>query len=129
MKFIVKQEELNRLCEGWQDRLKLNDWKIATGITRQKSINVPERCGENDICLPRAESLIRLIAPDDYPDSPFEYDMEQVLVHELLHLKVVFFEPVNGSLAHEMWERVINNMATILVATKRKDVAGVKIKD
>ncbi len=50
------------------------------------------------------------------------YDLEETLVHELLHLTCAPFEPEHGSLAHTLMEQTIDMLAKTLVRLKRGGV-------
>lgn len=66
------------------------------------------------------KSVIHIIDPFDYPrNTMFAQDMEQTLVHELLHLHFAPFEPDGEGLASCMMEQTIELLAGILVGQQR----------
>ena len=66
-------------------------------------------------------ALISILDPRDYPDSPFEQDMEVSLVHELLHIPLRYItEPELNSLEDIHLEAFIESMAKLLVKLSRE---------
>ena len=120
---ILTQEELNEACEEWQNILRLNHWDIYAAITRSSDFSGNENEGEIDYFLEKGDAAIRILDPVDYPqDTPFKQDMEQTLVHELLHLYFAPFQPDKDAdeLKYAYWERAIDDLAKVLVGIKRK---------
>jgi hypothetical protein len=71
-----------------------------------------------DITWSRKEAVVSIVDPVDYPpDSAWKQDMEQVLVHELLHLH--FPEPEGNDL-HMLYEQGVQMTALALVDLKRQ---------
>ena len=63
---------------------------------------------------------ILLLDPMDYDDASFAQDMEQTLVHELMHLVLEVLTPENKeSLEYVMLEQIVDSLATTLVKLKR----------
>jgi len=119
--FVVSDEELQKLCAEWRDRLRLNSWDIASGVYRASEF-VNENCiGENTFDLETGRSVIKVLDNVDYPrDSWFPQDMEVILVHELLHLHFDPFAPEEGTLRHQFMERTIERLANTFVNLKRE---------
>ena len=112
--------QINELCERWQEILKLNDWDVRVNLGRPDELSEPDREGECFAELAKGEALIRLLDPKIPYDFTFQYDVEKVLVHELLHLSFSPFEPEDDPLRHDLWERLIERMAKTLVAFQRR---------
>lgn len=121
MKCNITESELCRLCAQWQERLKLQHWTIAVGIFSLESFERAEAQGEIQFSIDTGRALIKILDPEKYPESPFKQDMEISLVHELLHLMFAPFTPKEGTLQHSFMENSIENLAQILVASKRKE--------
>jgi hypothetical protein len=119
--FVVSDENLQKLCAEWRDRLRLNSWDIAAGVYRASDF-VNENCiGENTFDLETGRSVIKVLDSIDYPkDSWFPQDMEVILVHELLHLHFDPFCPEENTLQHQFMERTIERLAITLVDLKRE---------
>lgn len=80
-------EKAQALCKVWQERLRLQDWRIDVRYVRNKDLDgawgrLKERHLDN------RWALIQLVEPDSFvPGDYFStYDVEETLVHELLHL-------------------------------------------
>lgn len=127
MRHIFTEDELKKLCSFWQNQLKLNNWRIAIGIERKTVFNNSQSTGEIDYVLPLRQAIIKILDPLDYPNSPFEQDMEISLVHELLHLHFALFEPKSDdSLEFLIMESTIEQLANILVEMKRTNIQDQK---
>ena len=112
--------QINELCKRWQEILKLNDWDVRVNLGRPDELSEPDREGECFVELAKGKALIRLLDPKVPYDFTFQYDVEKVLVHELLHLSFSPFEPEDDPLRHDLWERLIERMAKTLVAFQRR---------
>lgn len=107
------KDELRRLCREWQDRLGLAHWHIDAEIVRGAEID--DNLGQVDVAIERECALVRLKTHEDY-HSAFPYDIEQTLVHELLH--IVF--DMAGVEGNEMFEQAVDRIARVLVRMKRE---------
>jgi hypothetical protein len=118
---IYELDELQECCDKWVRILKLNNWDIMLSIERGKNFDDMDNCGEVVHIMTLGVAVIKILHPDDWPDDcAWEYDMEKTLVHELLHLHFVSFEPQDkDSLNYTMWERTIETLAKILVDLER----------
>lgn len=77
--------QLQALCEVWQKRLRLQDWRIVCEIKRAHEMpEGAQACVNPTFALKQAE--IWIVDPIDYLSDAFEQHIEQSLVHELLHL-------------------------------------------
>ncbi|WP_160112318.1 hypothetical protein [Salicibibacter kimchii] len=82
--FIFTQEELEQKLVYWQKILKLQDWDIS--IEKKKMIGEDFE-GNVQCFLESKEAFISILDEDYRPDDSLgEHDMEETLVHELLHL-------------------------------------------
>jgi hypothetical protein len=119
VKHILSPEQLRERCARWQNQLRLNNWRIAVSICRRSSFNDSDAQGEVDFGLSSGKAIIRILDPVDYPDTPFEQDMEITLVHELLHLCFAPFTPNESTLSHTFMENTIEMLAQTLVEIDR----------
>lgn len=117
---IYAQEELEVRCKVWQERLRLQDWIVKVSL--EPHFKLLQGTGANvAITLERKEAIVYILQRDDYPpDDQFPQDMENSLVHELLHLH---FEPLginrDGS-EHVAQEQAICCIASSLVKAWRR---------
>ena len=108
---------LEYLCREWKEILGLTHWHIEVKIVHGDEIN--NNRGQNDYSFIDETSLIRIKRAEDY-HGYFPQDMEQTLVHELLHL--LFDVPaLNDGVADKFYEQAINRLANILVTLKYKN--------
>lgn len=120
MTYTVSQEKLDALCVEWQSILHLQAWDIVVKICRSGEFEDKDCVGENFWDLRVCKSFIHILDPIDYKSSSWGYDMEVCLVHELLHLHFMSFQPKDDGLEHDFMESVIERLASVLVDLKRK---------
>ncbi|HEX4275810.1 MAG TPA: SprT-like domain-containing protein [Bryobacteraceae bacterium] len=110
----MSEQELEELCRQWQQVLRLLDWKITVRIRRMRDM---------DECFGRArvrhrfkEADVEIADAVDRGDA--QPDLEQTLVHELIHLHFHLATPEGGdSLC--VFEQGIDLTAWALVNLKR----------
>ncbi|MBU2701135.1 hypothetical protein Ga0466249_002249 [Sporomusaceae bacterium BoRhaA] len=119
---ILTLDQLRDLCRKWQERLRLQHWDVVLSIVRQSDADMSGNLGSCRCTLSTALSIIKLLDPVDYVNDYYPYDMEMVLVHELLHLHFCPFDDCldSNDLKDIMLERAIEHIARALVETKRK---------
>ncbi len=116
---IYTIEELKERLAYWKDKLHLQDWNIdiqIVPVTTMVGGNWPE--AELLSCYGNASAKVRIIRPEDYAGAEnfFPQNMEQALVHELLHLYYSDIEPdEENKQQYNCWHRKLDNMATLLV--------------
>lgn len=127
MRHIFTEDELKKLCSFWQNQLKLNNWRIIVGIKNLTEFNNKQSLSEIEFVSALNKAVIKILDPSDYPQSPFEQDMEISLVHELLHLHFALFEPKSDDLLEFLiMESTIEQLANILVEMKRTNMQDQK---
>ena len=119
---ILTEDELREKCAEWQRILRLQDWDVIVTVERASNMRVSEVNGECEWTLQTKQARIRILDPIDYPDNiKWPQDMEQTLVHELLHLHFAPFDRFDReSLEHVTMEQAIDLIAGALVNLKRK---------
>ena len=109
------EKNLEDLCEEWKKRLGLAHWNIEVHLVPGDEIN--NNRGQNDYSFVDEQSVIRIKRPEDYCGY-FPQDMEQTLVHELLHI-IFDFPSLGDGVVNAHYEQAINRIASILVKLKR----------
>lgn len=116
------EKTVDDLCQKWQTLLRLRDWDIHVELFSAREFSEEDRQGEVFYDISTGQAIIHLLDVDAKLDTPFPYDLEKVLVHELLHLHFAIFEPEKeDSLRHDLWERTVEKMAQIMLRLHRQD--------
>ena len=111
-------ENPQQSCREWQQILGLMDWDVLVKIVSYEEID--EVSGRVDFAINNKTADISLIKPEGYPfDALRPYNMEETLVHELLHLHFALFNVESGLKAIAQ-EQAINAIAKALVSLKRQ---------
>lgn len=127
-------EDLRALCLEWQARLRLSDWQITVEYVRNKAT---DDTWWGTVCRWEAGdrwAVIQLVDPSslDMIDYPYgHYDVEETLVHELLH---IYTEGIQGrqggtfprrNTAEDTYaEQMADAVSAALVVLKRSGVAA-----
>ena len=108
---------LDKLSSKWQKLLRLQDWEVNVDYSRERDFANKEALGECSFNLNSREGFIKILHPVDYDG---DYDLEWVLVHELLHLhfadwtaKTNYECPVSG-------EQAIDSIAQTLTRLSKQ---------
>ena len=121
----MKQEKAERLLHEWQNRLGLQSWRIKlkanctpeetednVGLTSWQEVNESAM-----ICIEKEEYYGKRVVP---------FDFEKTLVHELLHLKLCYFEDVENEFQARYAHTLIDQLARAFVDAKRYEKNGSK---
>lgn len=118
---IFTDEQLQEKLKEWQKRLRLQDWIITAKIKRGRDLSNDSQANVHYV-LPKKMATISIMDPIDYPpDSMVPQDMEDSLVHELLHLH---FAPISDDDDDDKYytamEQMIESIASGLISAIRK---------
>lgn len=119
------EAEANEACIEWQSRLRLADWNVR--VLLSKPDDLKEGCQATIIMvITRKEATLLLMDHRYYQDDQvWPQDMEEALVHELLHIYTnamgyaAYGSGEKPMLYEIAEEQLIQSLATSLVALKR----------
>lgn len=110
-------EQLQERLAYWQKVLRLQDWNIYARIVRGYEMENPNAMAHINVVYCNKSAIIRIMDPIDYePDIVTPQDMEQSLVHELLHIHLW---ALNDDDTHNEMEQAIEAMSMALVQLER----------
>ena len=113
------QVEAEALCQEWQRRLRLRDWDVKIVVSRSDEMR-PNCSGTCSTILSNKTALVTLMHPIDHSERClWPYDMEETLVHELLHMHFAPFQADEDTPADTAQEQAIDLIAHALVNLKR----------
>lgn len=128
LKSKSKLPDLSDLCARWQMILRLQDWDVEVIYSRDRDFNSPGCQAECRIADTLKKAHIRIQDPIDY-DSSGPQDIEQSLVHELIHLHMHSFTQgvakgngqgkVNDSAEYVQFEQAVELLATAFTGLYR----------
>jgi len=122
---ILTIEALTELCNFWQEKLGRSQWQIGLRICRAEDMSMRNVQATSEISLVTECALISILDSRDYPNTPFEQDMEVSLVHELLHIPLKYIaEPQDGTLENVHLEAFIERMARLLTKFANEKHSG-----
>jgi len=119
---IFNVEKLNQKLKYWQEKLRLRDWIINVKIMRQREMSQSDRLGEIQFNVYKKTALISILDPVDHDDW-FEQDMENTLVHELLHLHfsgISYHFGKDDNVYDMLEEQAIESITNGLISLERK---------
>lgn len=113
---VFTEEQLQQKCAEWQKRLRLQDWIVKIRLCRAHELPIGSLAHVH-YTVEKKMASIRITDPVDYPpDSMVPYDMENSLVHELLHLHLA---PITGDKASIEEEQAIECITSGLLGVHR----------
>lgn len=107
------------LLSYWQDILCLNDWHIV--LKKDCSpldMQLKGVAGETEWEEVNKCAVIRIISKKDYGDRILPYNFEQILVHELLHLKFCLLGESGNDLQDRLIHQMIEDISKSLIRVK-----------
>jgi len=115
---VTPQAYVREKLAIWQQRLKLQDWKITVSMARARDMK-PKTLGNIHWDLETKTAAIHVLDPADY-HMPFQAmldDMEFTVVHELIHLTLapLFSTVPRNEASRRDEERTVNSLADALL--------------
>jgi len=103
----------------WQQRLKLQDWKISILMAHPSDLK-PKTLGNIHWDADKKSAVIRVLDASDYTLGCHDMldDMEFTVVHELIHLELSSLPRSEASRRDE--EYAVNQIADALLALDRR---------
>lgn len=98
----------------------MQDWDVVIKFRRVFDMQ-PGTIGTVDWTLETKKAIINILEPNDFSNNDFEFDVEEVVVHELLHLHMTDWLK-DDWLTPPEWEIAINILAQTLVGLKNGDL-------
>ena len=116
----MKRDQYDELLDEWKNRLGLQDWRIS----------LCPKCKPDDMSLPEANGAavweessktarIEVIDQKYYGSQLEPFDWEEILVHELLHLKLCLLSEDDNNLLERLIHILIDDLARAFVDAKR----------
>lgn len=119
----MSEKEMRKLCALWQRRLRLQDWNVRLLIKSADDIDgsfarirpqLDAKCAILNVCEPGDHSSLDL-------QMIGERDVEEDIVHELLHLHCEPFSPEDhDSLEYQAIEQAVGVLANCIVRLSRE---------
>ena len=115
---------MRKLCALWQRRLRLQDWQVRLLIKSAEDVDGGfARC---KIGQSEKRAVISIVEPGDPSSLDLqligERDIEEDIVHELLHLYMDAFSPEDqDSSEYEAIEQAVGVLANCIVRLSRED--------
>lgn len=113
-----------KLLNEWIDRLGLQDWAIVLRYNcNPDELRLENVNGETEYVSSIKSAVIRLLDPKYSEGGITKYDLEEIIVHELLHIKfsIIGINPKDfaSAVVDETIHRLIDDLARAFVNVKR----------
>lgn len=121
----LKDTAAKLLLNEWKERLGLQDWIITLKYNCKFSdLELENCCGETNWEDTIKTATIKIVSYEEYgKDRIQDFDFEQILVHELLHIKFGLLsftqQDYDGKVVAEVRHQLIDDLARALVMAKR----------
>jgi len=113
----LSEEELQALLVEWQERLRLQDWRLTVQFARYHELG-EGKAGNIEWNIERRGARIKVLAEADVAPDGLIVNPEHVLVHELLHILWCHYDA--DGVENTLFEQALNTTADALVALKRE---------
>lgn len=108
-------KEAQKLLAKWTKRLCLQDWKIKLNINcKPEDMAIQDASGDTSWSESGKCARIDIIDPAYYGKRIVPFRFEQVLVHELLHLKFTFWCQEDKKIEDRLMHQYIDDLARAL---------------
>lgn len=89
------EQKMQERCVFWQQKLRLTDWDIKVSIAPALEMTYPNAQGQVRWFADEKAANIKLVDPADSARQSYirPYNIEEVLIHELIHLHLHHWEP------------------------------------
>ena len=116
----LAQQFMDAKLAVWQQRLKLEDWRISAVMARRTNLP-PNALGGIRWDKAKRSAVIWVLDSSDYtlPVREMLDDMELTIVHELVHLDLASLPRGQASRSSE--ERAVNGIARAMLGLDRKN--------
>lgn len=114
---------MKELLKYWKNKLQLNDWtiKVIDDCFRSE-LKSENACGECEWDSVNKCAVIRIISEKEYGnDRILPYIKEEILLHELLHIKFALLWQNNTELENFLLHQYIEDMAKILYTVHKEN--------
>lgn len=110
----------DKLLTEWTKRLGLTDWVINLALNvapDDMSVEGAEGC--TAYVESTKTACIQILDPKYYHGRIVPYDYEEILVHELLHLKLCLLSDDNDAFRSRYVHQILDDLARAFVSAKR----------
>mgnify|MGYP006969349833 FL=1 len=114
---LMNNEDLQKLCIEWQERLNLRDWRVKAVFCSDYELDDAYAQIQPDPYQKIA--YCKVVSAEDYENEVIPYDPEQILVHELCHLHAPNLMPEHGTQEFLELETLIEQVSQSLVNIHR----------
>lgn len=108
----MSQKEAEALMHRWMATLGLFDWDIRLKW-RVRSEDMPgeDALGYTNFNIVSKQAIVYMLDPVDFRNDFFTYDYEEVLIHELLHIKFANLHNSDSQLMDLLLHQHIQDLA------------------
>lgn len=119
-------EKIRAATAKWQKKLRLQDWQVTAKLARRTEFSSPDCYAEINYFHPQKSAIIKILDPIDFVPTEHDtdlcmYDWERSLIHELLHLMLMWIPDEDDEEDYNNNEELsINLMAEALIDLDRE---------
>ena len=127
---LLNSEELQERLDYWQNVLGLQNWQIKVIVVKDEDMPIKNTQGVCSMIEPIRSATIYILDPEDF-DMEHPFNMEQIIIHELLHCKTNCYTQhlKRKSKKYLMYEQENDHLATILYNLNKKAENRDEIKE
>jgi hypothetical protein len=108
----VTLDDLKARRDYWQEILRLQDWDVPLRVCRSYAMKREDCLAYIEVYENKREAHITFLDPSDYdPDGWPQEELEQSLIHELIHLHLWAFNPEEDTPQWTAMEQAVHSLA------------------
>lgn len=108
------------LVKKWISRLGLTEWRIKfVDNCAPEDMMLADSCGCTEFQESTRTARVQILDEKYWGNRIIPYDYEEILVHELLHLKTCFLTDTDDALQERIGHQLIDDLARAFVAAQR----------
>jgi hypothetical protein len=119
LKGFYTEKQLDQILRKWQKKLRLQDWELDIFYVDPEQFSKEGSCGEVRAHVNRKIGVIGIGRPELILERDPDYcnhEIEDTIIHELLHLHLNPFTPFDDDLGMLAVEQAIEAISRVLLA-------------
>jgi len=109
-----------KLFNYWRKKLNLSDWTIKFEFNVDPDdMAIEGACGATSFVESCKSAIVQIVDPNKMEDGIVPFNLEETIVHELLHLKLSLITTGSDAMTERVGHQIIDDLSKSFVATRK----------
>ena len=109
-----------KLFNYWRKKLNLSDWTIKFEFNVDPDdMAIEGACGATSFVESCKSAIVQIVDPKKMEDGIVPFNLEETIVHELLHLKLSLITTGSDAMTERVGHQIIDDLSKSFVATRK----------